>query len=153
GRAGVLTRALMPPVAAWLRRRDRTTAAGVRRFVAISRFIAERIRRCYGRDADVIHPPVDVARFRIEEPAGDYYLVVSALTPYKRVDLAIEAANRRRSRLVVVGSGPEEARLRALAGPTVEFLGWRPDPEVAELYARCRALLFPSVEDFGITPL
>jgi glycosyltransferase involved in cell wall biosynthesis len=152
-RAGTLTRALMPPVAAALRRWDRKTAAGVHHFVAISRFIAERIRRCYGRDADVIHPPVDVARFRIEEAAGDYYLVVSALTPYKRVDLAVEAANRRRCRLVVVGSGPEEARLRALAGPTVEFLGWRADPEVADLYARCRALVFPAVEDFGITPL
>jgi glycosyltransferase involved in cell wall biosynthesis len=152
-RAGLATRLLMPPVAAWLRRWDRATAAGVHHFVAISRFVAERIRRTYGREADVIHPPVDVSRFRLEDSPGDFYLVVSALTPYKRVDLAVEACNRLGRRLVVVGSGPEERRLRALAGPTVELLGWRDDVETAELYARCRALLFPPLEDFGITPL
>ncbi len=152
-RAGLLTRALMPPVAAALRRWDRRTAAGVHHFVAISRFVADRIRRAYGREADVIYPPVDVSRFRLEESPGEFYLVVSALTPYKRVDLAVEAANRLRARLVVVGTGPEEKRLRQLAGPTVEFLGWRSDAEAAELYARSRALLFPTLEDFGITPL
>ena len=152
-RAGLAVRLLMPPVAAALRRWDRKTAAGVHHFVAISRFVADRIRRCYGRSAEVIHPPVDVSRFRVEEGPGEFYLVVSALTPYKRVDLAIEAANRLGRRLVVVGSGPEEARLRAMAGPTVELLGWRDDAETAELYARCRALIFPTLEDFGITPL
>jgi glycosyltransferase involved in cell wall biosynthesis len=89
----------------------------------------------------------------MEEGPGEFYLVVSALTPYKRVDLAVEACNRLGRRLLVVGSGPEERRLRALAGPTVELLGWRDDARVAELYARCRALLFPTLEDFGITPL
>jgi glycosyltransferase involved in cell wall biosynthesis len=152
-RAGPLTRLLMPGVAAALRRWDRRTAAGVHHFVGISRFIADRIRRCYGRAADVIYPPVDVARFRIEERPEDFYLVVSALAPYKRVDLVVEAASRLGRRLVVVGTGPEEARLRARAGPTVQFLGWKDDAQVAELYARCRALLFPTVEDFGITPL
>jgi glycosyltransferase involved in cell wall biosynthesis len=152
-RAGLLTRAVMPPLAAWLRRWDRRTAAGVHHFVAISRFVADRVRRAYGRPADVIYPPVDVARFRVEEGGGDYYLVVSALTPYKRVDLAVAAASKLGRRLVVVGSGPEEARVRSLAGPTVELLGWRDDAEIALLYARCRALLFPTVEDFGITPL
>ena len=152
-RAGRLTRVLMPPVAAWLRRWDRATAAGVHHFIAISRYIAERIRRAYGREADVIYPPVDVSRFRIEETPDDFYLVVSALTPYKRVDLAVHAAGRMKRRLLVVGTGPEERRLRALAGPTVEFLGWRGDAETAELYARCRAFLFPAREDFGITPL
>ena len=152
-RAGPLTRLLMPGVAAALRRWDRRTAAGVHHFVGISRFIVDRIRRCYGRAADVIYPPVDVARFRIEERPEDFYLVVSALAPYKRVDLVVEAASRLGRRLVVVGTGPEEARLRARAGPTVQFLGWKDDAQVAELYARCRALLFPTVEDFGITPL
>jgi glycosyltransferase involved in cell wall biosynthesis len=151
--AGPLTRLAMPPLAAWLRRWDRRTAAGVRHFVAISRFVADRIRRAYGRDADVIYPPVDVGRFRIDDGPGDFYLVVSALTPYKRIDLAIEAANRLARPLLVVGSGPEARRLRSLAGPTVELLGWRDDAEVADLYARCRALVFTSVEDFGITPL
>ncbi|HEV8437186.1 MAG TPA: glycosyltransferase [Methylomirabilota bacterium] len=151
--AGPLTRAVMPAVAAWLRRWDRRTAAGVRHFVAISRFVADRIRRAYGRDADVIYPPVDVARFRVDDSPGDFYLVVSALSPYKRIDLAVEAANRLGRRLVVVGTGPEERRLRALAGANVEFLGWRDDVEVADLYSRCRALIFPTLEDFGITPL
>jgi glycosyltransferase involved in cell wall biosynthesis len=152
-RAPLAARLTMPPVAAWLRRWDRRTAAGVHHFVAISRFVADRIRRAYGREADVIYPPVDVSRFRVEEGPGEFYLVVSALTPYKRVDLAVEACNRLGRRLLVVGSGPEEPRLRALAGPTVELLGWRDDARIAELYARCRALLFPPLEDFGITPL
>jgi len=152
-RASLPTRLLMPPLAAWLRRWDRRTAAGVGRFVAISRFVADRIRRAYGRDADVIYPPVDVSRFRLEEAPGSFYLVVSALTPYKRVDLAVAACARLGRPLVVVGSGPEEKRLRALAGPTVEFRGGRSDTEIAELYARCRAFLFPPLEDFGITPL
>ncbi len=146
-------RLLMPPVAAALRRWDRATAAGVHHFIAISGFVAERIARCYRREAEVIYPPVDCQRFRLSEDLGEFYLVVSALTAYKRVDLAVQAANRLGVRLVVAGSGPEEARLRAQAGPTVEFLGWRSDAEVAELYARCRALLFPGVEDFGIAPL
>jgi glycosyltransferase involved in cell wall biosynthesis len=152
-RAGLAARVLMPPVAAWLRRWDRRTAAGVHQFVAISRFVAARIRRAYGRDADVIYPPVDVSRFRVDEAPGEFYLVVSALTPYKRVDLAVEACNRLGRRLVIVGTGPEDRRLRALAGPTVELLGWRDDAQTAELYTRCRALLFPPLEDFGITPL
>jgi glycosyltransferase involved in cell wall biosynthesis len=152
-RAGLAARVLMPPVAAWLRRWDRRTAAGVHQFVAISRFVAARIRRAYGRDADVIYPPVDVSRFRVDEAPGEFYLVVSALTPYKRVDLAVEACNRLGRRLVIVGTGPEDRRLRAMAGPTVELLGWRDDAQTAELYTRCRALLFPPLEDFGITPL
>jgi glycosyltransferase involved in cell wall biosynthesis len=152
-RARWLVRTLMPPVAAALRRWDRRTAAGVHHFVAISRFVADRIRRCYGRESDVIYPPVDVARFSVNGSQDDFYLVVSALAPYKRVDLAVEAANRLGRRLVVVGTGTEERRLRAMAGPTVEFLGSRPDGEVSALYSRCLALLFPGVEDFGIVPL
>jgi glycosyltransferase involved in cell wall biosynthesis len=150
--APALTRWLMPPVAAALRRWDRRTD-GVDAFVAISHHIADRIRRVYGRAADVIHPPVDVGRFRPAATIDDFYLVVSALVPYKRVDLAIAAARRLGRRLVVVGTGPEERRLRAQAGPGVEFLGWRSDAEVADLYARCRAVLFPAVEDYGIVPL
>ena len=149
--AGPATRLVMPAVAAALRRWDRQTT-GVHHFVAISHHIAGRIRRAYGRSADVIHPPVDVRRFRLGQPE-DFYLVVSALTPYKRVDLAVEAANRLGRRLLVVGTGPEESRLRRLAGRAVEWLGWREDAEVADLYARCRAVLFTAVEDYGIVPL
>lgn len=150
--AGALTRLVLPPLAAALRRWDRRTD-GVGEFVAISSHIADRIRRAYARDAEVIHPPVDCARFRSAASVDDNYLVVSALVPYKRVDLAILAANRLGRRLLVVGQGPESRRLRALAGSNVTFLGWRSDAEVAELYARCRAVLFPAVEDYGIVPL
>jgi glycosyltransferase involved in cell wall biosynthesis len=153
-RAPLAARVAMPAVAAALRRWDRRTSARVDRFVAISHFVAGRIRRVWNRDAAVIHPPVDVARYAIVEDAPhDYYLVVSALVPYKRVDLAVAAATRMQRRLLVVGSGPEARRLAANAGPSVEFLGWRSDDEIAGLYARCRALLFPPMEDFGIVPL
>jgi glycosyltransferase involved in cell wall biosynthesis len=152
--AGALTRVLMPPLAAALRRWDRRTSRRVHHFAAISAYVAERIRRCYDRPAEVIYPPVDAQRYEpAPESVSDFYLVVSALTPYKRVDLAIEATNRLGRRLVVVGTGPERARLQRQAGPRVEFLGWRGDAEIAGLYARCRALLFPGREDFGIVPL
>jgi glycosyltransferase involved in cell wall biosynthesis len=152
--AGRLTRALMPPLAARLRRWDRATSDRVDRFVAISRHVAARIERYYGRPAEVIYPPVDVQRFEVAHGADDgFYLVVSALVPYKRLDLAIQAAGRLGRRLLIVGTGPEDRRLRAQAPRGVEFLGHRPDREVAELYRRCRALLFPGVEDFGIVPL
>jgi glycosyltransferase involved in cell wall biosynthesis len=152
--AGALTRAAMPPIAAALRRWDRRSSGRVHHFIGISRHVAERIRVCYARSADVIYPPVDAQRFQVADDSdGDFYLVVSALAPYKRVDLAVRAAGRLGRRLLVVGSGPEAPRLKALAGPTVEFLGWRNDAEIAELYRRCRALLFPGLEDFGIVPL
>jgi glycosyltransferase involved in cell wall biosynthesis len=153
-RASLLTRALMPPVAARLRSWDRTSTARVDRFVAISRHVAARIERYYGRAAEVIYPPVDVQRFDVADGGDDdFYLVVSALVPYKRLDLAVQAANRLGRRLLIVGSGPEERRLRALARPGVEFLGRRADAEIAELYRRCRAVVFPGLEDFGIVPL
>ena len=152
--ASPMVRAMMPPIAAALRRWDRASSVRVHDFVAISAFIAERIRRCYGRGARVIHPPVDLQRFELADDGdGEFYLVVSALAPYKRLDLAVEAANHLGRRLVVVGTGPEERRLRALAGPTVEFLGWQSDAQVAALYRRCHAVLFPGLEDFGIVPL
>jgi glycosyltransferase involved in cell wall biosynthesis len=151
---GLLPRLVMPALAAALRRWDRATSRRVHHFVAISRHVAERIQRCYGRPAEVIYPPVEAQRFRLaEEEPEDFYLVVSALVPYKRLDLAVEAATGLGRRLLVVGTGPEERRLKARAGRTVEFLGWRDDAEIAGLYRRCRALLFPGLEDFGIVPL
>lgn len=140
-------------VLASLRRWDAATSDRVSRFFAISRYVGDRIRRYYGRDSEVVYPPVDCARFSVSREKGEFDLVVSALVPYKRVDLAVAAATRLKRRLLVVGTGPEEGRLRAIAGSSVEFLGWRSDAEIAELYARCRAFLFPGEEDFGITPL
>ncbi len=141
------------PIMSWFRRWDRDTSKGVGRFVAISRCVADRIRRHYGRESDVIYPPVDCSAFSVSEDSGDYDLVVSALVPYKRVDLAVLAANRMKRRLVVVGTGPEMGRLKTLAGSTIEFAGWQDDRALARWYSGCRSLWFPGLEDFGITPL
>jgi glycosyltransferase involved in cell wall biosynthesis len=133
---------------------DRVSSDRVDHFVANSREVAGRIRRHYRRDSEVIYPPVDTGAIRPNgRPAEDFYLVVSRLVGYKRVDLAVQAATRLGRRLVVVGRGPELKRLRALAGPTVELRGWVDDAEVASLYARCRGFLFPGLEDFGIAPV
>jgi glycosyltransferase involved in cell wall biosynthesis len=153
-RADVGTRLALPALAPVLRAWDRAASRRADHYVAISEHVRTRIRRCYGRESTVIYPPVDVQRFELADGAADdFYLVVSALVPYKRVDLAIRAATALGRRLLVVGAGPEAGRLQALAGPTVEFLGWCSDDEVADLYRRCRAVLFPGCEDFGIVPL
>jgi glycosyltransferase involved in cell wall biosynthesis len=137
-----------------LRQWDRQTAARVTHFVAISRTVQQRIRDCYGRESDVIYPPVDTDFYcPAAVPRENYYLAVSAFAPYKRLDLAIAACNRLRRPLLLIGSGQDEARLRALAGPTIHFLGWQPDAVVRDQLRRCRALLFPGEEDFGIVPV
>lgn len=122
-------------------------------FLANSANVARRIQTYYRRDSAVIEPPVEITRFRLNAEPGDFYLVVSRLLRYKRVDLAVEACNRLRRPLIVIGSGPEAKRLRQLAGPTVRLLGQCSDEEVAAHMAACRALIFPGEEDFGITPL
>jgi glycosyltransferase involved in cell wall biosynthesis len=104
-------------------------------------------------NADVIYPPVNVDQFSVSEKDDGYYLIVSALVPYKRVDLAIETFKGSRERLLVVGTGPELSKLQSLASANVEFLGWQSDSDLAKLYAGCRALIFPGIEDFGIVPL
>ena len=153
GRAAPVPRAVMTLLRRHLQRWDVRTAARVDHFVAISQHVGDRVRRHYGREATVIYPPVDTERFRVGDGSGEFYLVVSAFAPYKRIDLAVQACNVLGRPLKIVGGGQDERRLRALAGPTVEFLGWRSDEAVADLYRRCRAFLFPGVEDFGITPL
>jgi glycosyltransferase involved in cell wall biosynthesis len=148
----VLARTLL----AHLRRWDRRTARRVTQFVAISETVRLRIARCYRRDSRVIPPPVDVAFYTPASgalPRDDAYLVVSALVPYKRIDQAVAACTNTGRRLVVIGAGPERPRLEAMAGPTVRFLGWQPDEVIREHYRRCRALLFPGEEDFGIVPV
>jgi glycosyltransferase involved in cell wall biosynthesis len=142
------------PLIRWLRRWDRRAADGVDHFVAISAAVQERIKRCYGRDAVIIFPPVHTERYRpADAPPGDYYLVVSRLIPYKRIDLAVQACNALGRRLIVVGEGRDRAALERLAGPTVQFTGRLPDTELAGLLAGCRAFLFPGCEDFGIAPV
>jgi glycosyltransferase involved in cell wall biosynthesis len=155
GRAGPATRLAAACVRGALQRWDVASAVRVDRFVANSEHVRRRIERYWQRRATVVHPPVDCAAFTPDGRApGDYYLVVAALAGYKRVDLAIAAARAAGARLVVVGRGPDRARLQALAGDSrIEFLGWQSDRELAALYAGCRALLFPGEEDFGIAPL
>lgn len=137
-----------------IREWDRATSERVTHFVAISRTIAGRIRDCYGRDSEVIYPPVDTDYFSPSRQArDDYYLCFSALVPYKRVELAIEACRILGRRLVVIGAGPERARLEKLAGPQVRFTGWQSDESIRDHLRRCRALLFAAHEDFGIAPV
>ncbi len=152
GRGGLAGR-VMPLVRPYLQRWDVASSSRVDRFLANSAHVAGRIRRHYRRKARVIHPPVEVQRFSPSPEVEDYYLVVSALVPYKRVELAVRACRRLKRRLLVVGKGPELERLRGLGGGGVEFLGWQPDQALPGLYARARALLFPGEEDFGITPV
>lgn len=140
-----------------LRRWDRGTAETVDCFLANSHNVAGRIRRCYDRDATVVYSPVDLSHFTIDPsaPREDWYLVVSALTPYKRVDDAIEACGQTGRRLKVIGTGPQWRRLGQQASrfPHVELLGWRSDADVLWHYRRCRAVLMPQEEDFGLVAL
>jgi glycosyltransferase involved in cell wall biosynthesis len=139
-----------------LRRWDRATASRVSHFVAISETVRGRIARCYRRDSRVIQPPVDVEFYTPADPLrprGDDYLVVSALVPYKRIDHAVAACSQSGRRLIVIGEGPERARLERMAGGSVTFLGWQPNDVIRGHYRRCRALLFPGDEDFGIVPI
>jgi len=142
------------PIAAWLRRWDARSAARVQRFVADSAYVAERIRRYYGREADVIHAPVDAGFYTPGDGRpGEYDLVVSALAPYKRIDLVLDAYRGSGRPLRIVGSGPERARLEQGAPPEASFLGYVTDERLRELYRSCRVVIMPGVEDFGIVPL
>jgi glycosyltransferase involved in cell wall biosynthesis len=153
-RLGRLPSAAARQTLAWLARWDRDTANRVDRYLANSRHVAGRIARYYNRRARVLHPPVDTLFFTPDDaPPASYFLVVSALVPYKRIDVAIEAAMRLGVPLKIVGTGPDEARLRARSGPGVQFLGPVEGPALRELYRRARALVLPGEEDFGIAPV
>ena len=153
GQAGIATRVAMKIAAPLLRAWDKKTANRVHHFVAISEHVRQRIQRHYGRDAEIIFPPVDTEKFLASRKDEGYYLIVSALVPYKKVDLAVKAFNKIGKRLVVVGKGPDEEKLHQLSNPNVEFVGWKSDDDLASLYAGCTALVFPGEEDFGIVPL
>ena len=154
GNYGRTTRRALALILHGLRAWDYASAQRVDYFVANSINTARRIRKFYSRESEVIQAPVECRRF---SPSGmapeNYFLIISRLVGYKRVDLAVEAFNRLKLPLRIVGSGPEMNRLRSLAGPTVQFLGQRSDAEVGHLLAHCQALIFPGEEDFGITPL
>ena len=153
---GVVRNRLLRPILAGLARWDRSTADRVDRFVANSRYVAGRIRRYYNRGSTVVYPPVDTTFYR---PSPDPrvqdsgFLVVSALVPYKRLDVAIRACRQVGAPLTIVGRGPEQPRLEALGGGQVRFTGWLADEEIRDLYSRSTAVLLPGVEDFGMAPV
>jgi glycosyltransferase involved in cell wall biosynthesis len=153
GRAGFLTRAAMSVVAPRLRTWDVRSNDRVNFFITNSRNVANRIRQYYRRPADVLYGPVDTDQFVVSERNDGYFLIVSALVPYKRVDLAIQVFNELGERLLIVGTGPERGKLESISSKNIQFLGWQSDAELSKLYAACRGLIFPGIEDFGLVPL
>ena len=152
-RLGGFSRTLLPMMLWPLRKWDLRAAQQPDYYIANSRLVAQRIKKIYGHEAHVIPPPIDVNRFHLSNDIEDYYLVLSRLMPYKRIDLAIEACKRMNRRLIVIGDGPDRERLEKLADDRIEFLGRQPDKIVNYYAARCRALLCPGEEDFGMAPL
>ncbi len=154
-RSGVMTRALMPLIAHYIRNWDTISANRVDYYVANSATVAARVQRYYRRDAHVIHPPVDVDAFDVlpDERIGDFYLMAGELVGYKRPELAVQAFNQTGEKLVVIGGGEMLAELRKLAKPNVQILGSQPFSVLKDHYSRCRALIFPGEEDFGIVPV
>lgn len=148
---GAIGRAVFRWVIPRARRFDRAAADRVTHFIANSAFVQQRIRAFYGREAEIIHPPVDVEAFDAGRARKDFYLLVSELVPYKRADLAVEAFRQTGRRLVVIGDGSEMVSLRASAPANVEFLGRQPFAVLKEHFETCRAFLYPQIEDFGIT--
>jgi glycosyltransferase involved in cell wall biosynthesis len=154
GNYGIRVRRALPFLVHFLRAWDQNAANRVDYFLSNSYNIARRVKKFYGRDSEILYPPVETRRFFVEQnPTADYYLVVSRLLVYKRVDLAIQACSKLDIPLKVVGSGPELERLKSIAGPTVQFMGRVPDGQVETLFANCKAFFFPGEEDFGIAPL
>jgi glycosyltransferase involved in cell wall biosynthesis len=153
--AGWIARLMMPSLTHYLRMWDVTSAARVDSFVANSATVARRIHRYYGADAVVIHPPVDTNAFSIAAPSEleDYFLMAGELVSYKRPDLAVHAFNEMKLKLVVIGGGEMLDEIRRVAGPTVTVLGSQPFDVLKQHYARCRALIFPGEEDFGMVPV
>jgi glycosyltransferase involved in cell wall biosynthesis len=153
-RVGPVTSRLMRPVMRRIARWDQVTADRVDRFLANSQYVAGRIRRYYNRGSTIVYPPVDTDYYTPQSRAGSQnFLIVSALVPYKRLDVAIDACRRLQAPLRIVGTGPERERLERRAGGAVEFLGWQTDEQIRELYRSSRATLLPGTEDFGIVPV
>jgi glycosyltransferase involved in cell wall biosynthesis len=150
---GRLAQTLLVPFLSYLRLWDRLAADRVDRFIAISSEVQRRIDKYYRRPSEIIYPPVDTARFVPSAGYDDDLLVIGRLVPYKRIDLAVQACTRLSLPLKIGGTGRDMARLKAMAGPTIEFLGRVPDDQLPELMARCKAFLFPGAEDFGIAPV
>jgi glycosyltransferase involved in cell wall biosynthesis len=152
-RLNFFSRKIIPLWANYLRMWDVTSSNRVDEFIANSQHVARRISKYYRRTAEVIHPPVDTELFQISRSTGSYFLIVSALVPYKRIDLAIQVFNRINKPLVILGEGPEESFLKKIADKNIKFIGWQPAETLKDYYSECIALVFPGEEDFGITPV
>ncbi len=150
---GRLVRLVIPLAVRHLQRWDRLAAGRVDEFVAISRVVRRRIGQVYGREAKVIYPPVEVERFALSQERGDYFLIISRLVPYKRIDLAVQAFGELGLPLWIIGDGRDRRALESMAAPNVRFLGRVPDEELGRYLSACRAFIFPGQEDFGIAPL
>ncbi|UCF65904.1 MAG: glycosyltransferase [bacterium] len=153
GQVGKISGKIIPVFANYLRSWDVSSSCRVDWFAANSRHVANRIRKYYRRDAQVIHPPVETSLFKVHQTHDDFDLVVSALVPYKRVDLAVLAYNEMGRKLVIIGDGPERKNLLKVAKPNIQFLEWQSHQELIHHYSKCRALIFPGEEDFGIVPV
>ncbi|MGC6388420.1 glycosyltransferase family 4 protein [Ewingella sp. S1.OA.A_B6] len=150
GLKGKLARWFLHKIRIW----DYRTANGVDHFIANSQFIARRIKKVYGRDADVIYPPVDVERFTLQEDKEDFYFTASRMVPYKRIDLIVEAFSQMPDKkLVVIGDGSEMAKIKAKAGSNIKILGYQSDAVMQDHMRRAKAFVFAAEEDFGITPV
>jgi len=153
GQVGRLSGKFIPFFANYLRNWDVSSSCRVDWFIANSQHVAKRIQKYYRREARVIHPPVDVSLFKMHPDHDNFDLIVSALVPYKRVDLAVNAYNKLGKKLVIIGDGPEKKNLKKIAQANIRFLDWQPHQDLVQYYGRCRALIFPGEEDFGIVPV
>lgn len=149
GLKGMLAKYFLHKIRLW----DASTANRVDHYVANSRYIARRIKKTYGKPSDVIYPPVDVDKFTLREAKEDFYLTASRMVPYKKIDLIVEAFSQTDKKLLVIGDGPDMAKIRSKAGKNVELLGFADDETMADLMGRAKAFVFAAEEDFGITPV
>ena len=149
GLKGVLAKYFLHKIRLW----DASTANRVDHYVANSRYIARRIKKTYGKPSDVIYPPVDVDKFTLRETKEEFYLTASRMVPYKKIDLIVEAFSQTDKKLLVIGDGPDMAKIKSKAGKNVELLGFASDETMADLMGRAKAFVFAAEEDFGITPV
>jgi glycosyltransferase involved in cell wall biosynthesis len=150
---GFFGRLVIPYFANYLRMWDVTSSNRVDWFLANSQHVANRIHKFYGREATVIHPPVETELFETSRENREYFLIISALVPYKRIGLAVQVFNTNKKPLTIVGEGPELKRLQKMAKSNIEFVSWQPGSGLKEFYAKAKALIFPGEEDFGIVPV
>lgn len=152
-RIGGLKKIALAAILKRLREWDQTAADRPDTAIANSKHVQRRIKKYYRRGSRVIYPPVDISRFKTSRTSEDFFLIISTLTPYKRIDLAIQLFNKIRRKLVIIGDGPQKEFLQNISGDTIEFLGFTDDETATGYLRNCRALIFPGEEDFGITPI